>query len=59
MLTFEQLAEKYDLSVSTVKRIVYKYGGKVLIEAEKSAKKVAESKEDKYISLMPAELVGA
>ena len=36
LLTFEQLAEKYDLSVSTVKRIVYKYGDKVLIEAEKS-----------------------
>ena len=58
LLTFEQLAEKYDLSVSTVKRIVYKYGDKVLIEAEKSAKKAAEAKEDKYISLMPAELVG-
>ena len=58
LLTFEQLAEKYDLSVSTVKRIVYKYGDKVLIEAEKSAKKVAEVKEDKYISWLPAELVG-
>ena len=58
LLTFEKLAEKYDLSVSTVKRIVYKYGDKVLIEAEKSAKKVAEAKEDKYISWLPVELVG-
>ena len=58
LLTFEKLAEKHDLSVSTVKRIVYKYGDKVLIEAEKRAKKAAEAKEDKYISLMPAELFG-
>ena len=58
LLTFEKLAEKHDLSVSTVKRIVYKYGDKVLIEAEKRAKKAAEAKEDKYISWMPAELVG-
>lgn len=60
LLTFEQLAEKHDLSVSTVKRIVYKYGDKVLIEAEKAVKaqKKAETKEDKYISWMPAELVG-
>lgn len=58
LLTFEQLAEKYDLSVSTVKRIAYKYGDKVLLEAEKSAKKAAEAKEDNYISWMPAELVG-
>ena len=55
LLTFEKLAEKHDLSVSTVKR---KYGDKVLIEAEKRAKKAAEAKEDKYISWMPAELVG-
>ena len=40
------------------KRIVYKYGDKVLIEAEKRTKKAAEAKEDKYISWMPAELVG-
>lgn len=58
LLTFEKLAEKHDLSVSTVKRIVYKYGDKVLIEAEKRAKKAAEAKEDKYISWLPAELVG-
>lgn len=57
LLTFEQLAEKYDLSVSTVKRIVYKYGDKVLIEAGKMQKKVAE-KEDKYISWIPAEIIG-
>lgn len=58
LLTFEKLAEKHDLSVSTVKRIVYKYGDKVLIEAEKRAKKAAEAKEDKYISWLPAKLVG-
>lgn len=58
LLTFEKLAEKHDLSVSTVKRIVYKYGDKVLIEAEKRAKKAAKAKEDKHISWLPAELVG-
>ena len=55
LLTFEQLAEKYDLSVSTIKRIVYKYGDKVLIEAEKRTKKAAEVKEDKHIFWLPAD----
>lgn len=60
LLTFEQLAEKHDLSVSTVKRIVYKYGDKVLIEAEKAVKaqKKAETKEEKIHQWLPAELVG-
>ena len=46
------------MNIATPANYVLGPGDKVLIEAEKSAKKVAESKEDKYISWMPAELVG-
>ena len=58
LLTFEQLAEKHNLSVSTVKRIVYGYGDKVLLEAEKCQKKEIEAKEENSFSWSPAELVG-
>lgn len=58
LLTFEQLAEKHNLSVSTVKRIVYRYGDKVLLEAEKRQKKEIEAKKENSFSWLPAELVG-
>lgn len=56
-MCYEPLAEKYDISVSTVKRTIYKYEYKVLTEAQKEYRK-AENSICEYLSVLPKELVG-
>lgn len=56
-MCYEPLAEKYDISVSTVKRTIYKYEYKVLAEAQKEYRK-AENSICEYLSVLPKELVG-
>lgn len=57
LMCYEPLAEKYEISVSTVKRVVYKYEYAVLNEARKAVKRRDKAETD-YTSLLPLELLG-
>lgn len=56
-MCYEPLAEKYDVSVPTIKRIIYKYEYVVLNEARKAVKRSDKAEPD-YTSLLPLELLG-
>ena len=56
LMCYEKLAEKHDVSVSTVKRIIGKYSNIMFHHIDKEQAKTQRLVD--YTSILPAELVG-